>query len=103
MVTVTTGQSLALSLRFVEGLVDVLVKEVVGFVALPFPLFRGFTPFPLPIGPLPFPPEVTLRTRGFALALVLITTVGCCNKTLCSAVVTIKSLQIFVLLSVSPF
>ena len=52
MLTVTTGQSLALSLRFVEGLVEVLVVEVVGFAALPFPLFKGLAPFPLLIGPL---------------------------------------------------
>ena len=62
MVTITTGQFLTLSLRFEEGLVEVLVVEVTGFAALPFPLFRGFAPFPLPIGPLPFPPEATLRT-----------------------------------------
>ena len=79
MVTVTTGWSLALSLRFVEGLVEVLVIEVVGFATLPFPVL-GFAPFPLPIGPLPFPTEATLRTRGFALALVLVTTVGFAMK-----------------------
>ena len=33
MVTITTGWSLALSLMFAEGLVDVLVVEVVGFAA----------------------------------------------------------------------
>ena len=54
MVTVTTGQSLALFLRFAEGLVDILVVEVVGFAAFPFLLFRGFAPFPLPLGSLPF-------------------------------------------------
>ena len=44
------------------GPVDVLVVEVIGFAALIFPLFRGLTPFPLPMGPLLFPPEATLRT-----------------------------------------
>ena len=62
MVTVTTGQSLVLSCRLVEGLVDDVVLDVDHFAAFPFPLFRDFVPFPLPIGPLPFPPEATLRT-----------------------------------------
>ena len=62
MVTVTTGQSLVLSLRLVEGLVEVVILDVDGFAAFPIPLFRDFAPFPLPIGPLPFPPQGILRT-----------------------------------------
>ena len=88
MVTVTTGWSLVLALVFAVGPVDVLAVEVVGFTALHFPLLRGFTPFPLPIAPLFFPLEATLRTWEFALVFVLVTTVGCCSKTLCSAVDT---------------
>ena len=60
MVTVTIGWSLVLSLRLVEGLVDILLLEVDGFATFPFPLFGDFSPFPLPIGPLPFPPEAIL-------------------------------------------
>ena len=59
-----------------------------GFAASIFHLFRNFAPFPLPIGPLPFPPEATLRPWGFALILAFITTAGCCNLTVCSVVVT---------------
>ena len=39
-----------------------MVLDVDGFAAFFFPLFRGFAHFPLPIGPLPFPPKVTFRT-----------------------------------------
>ena len=46
MVTVTTAWSLALSLRFVVGLVDVVVLNMDGFAAFPFPLFRDFAPLP---------------------------------------------------------
>ena len=88
MVTVTTSQSLALPFRLVEGLVEVVVLDVDGFAASFFPLFRDFAPLPLLIGPLPFPPEATLRPWGLALTLVFITTAGCCNVTLCSVLVT---------------
>ena len=54
MVTVTTGQSLALPFRPVEGLVEVVVLDMDGFTASFFPLFRDFAPFPLHLGPLPF-------------------------------------------------
>ena len=72
MVTVTTGQSLALPFKLVEGLVEVMVLDVDGFAASFFPLFWVFVPFPLLIGPLPFPPEVTLRPWGFALLWCLL-------------------------------
>ena len=62
MVTVTFGQSLALSLGFVGELVEVTVLDVDGFATFFFPLFRGFAPFPFPAGPLPFPPKVTFST-----------------------------------------
>ena len=97
MVTVTFGQSLVLSLGYVEGLVEVTVLDVDGFATFLYPLFRGFVPFPFPAGPLPCPPKVTVRTWGFALTLLLITTTGCCNIMLCSAVVNTacKSLYFF--------
>ena len=85
---VATGQSLALPFKLVEGLLEVMVLDGNGFAASFFPLFGDFAPFPLPIDPLPFPVQVTLRPWGFALTLVFITTAGCCNVTLCSAVVT---------------
>ena len=59
MVTVTTGWSLVLSLRLVAELVEAVVLDMDGFAAFPFPVFRDFAPFPLPIGHLPFPPEAT--------------------------------------------
>ena len=64
MVTVTIGQSLALSLGFIEGLVEVTVLDVDGFATFFFPLFRAFAPFPLPTGPLPFPPRLLSELEG---------------------------------------
>ena len=102
MVTVTTDQSLALLFRLVEGLVEVMVLDEDGFAASFFPLFRDFASFALPIGHLPFPPEVTLRPWGFALTLVFITTAGCCNVTLCFCS-SYYCLQILILALVGSF
>ena len=62
MVTVTFDQSLVLSLRFAEGLVEVTVLDVDGFTTFFLPLSKGFVPFPFPAGPLPCPPKFTFRT-----------------------------------------